>query len=332
MSKLLETVEAGWPSASWADVHVLVAVSGGADSMALLRVLLELKHRARGAGEVVALHVNHQIHAAADADAAWVCGQLQALGVKHQVCRVDAPQEAAARGDGMEAAARGLRYAALQRAAEELGARFVATAHTADDQVETVLHRIIRGTGVEGVAGIPRRRPLGPTTALVRPFLGASRRDVVDYLAELGQPYCEDPTNRDPSYMRNRIRRELLPHLRSEYNPRVDEAILRLARQAEELLAVLQREVAELAAETVRVSPDEIVLDAARLRGTPEPLVREVLRSAWRSAGWPEQQMSDAGWRRLSDLLRGGPTRGHLPGSVDAEVTREAMRLSRPGT
>jgi tRNA(Ile)-lysidine synthase len=329
MANLLETVESAWPPELWCDVHVVVAASGGPDSMALLRAILEIKRREGGRGTVGALHVHHGLHWAADDDEAWLARQMAELGVPLTVHRVDTREAASRQGDGLEAAARTLRYAALQTTAEHLGARYVATGHTADDQVETVLHRILRGTGIEGLAGIPRQRPLGNATTLVRPLLDVTRKDVLEYLAAIGQPFRQDPTNDDAAFTRNRIRRELLPLLRNQYNQGADEAILRLARQAQELYFVLQQRVAIVLNRSFDISGRQILVNAASLRGEPEPLVREAFRSAWRIAGWPEQEMDDASWRRLTNLLNGDSTRVNLPGLVEAVVSRDAIRLFR---
>lgn len=318
MAHLVERVEQAWRPELWREVHVLVAVSGGADSMALLRALCDIKRRSGGAGEVLAAHVHHGIHAAADADARWVADEMRDLHVRSTVRRVDVQGESAEQGDGLESAARSLRYAQLRAVAEAWGARFVATAHTADDQVETILHRILRGTGVRGLAGIPQKRRLGPTAVLIRPLLDVTRQEVLEYLSEIGQAYREDPTNRDVSFTRNRVRRELLPLLREAYNPRVDHALLRLGRQADELQEAVDAVVARLASDVASVSPEKIVVDVARLKHQPEPLVREVLRAAWRRAGWPEQQMSDPAWRRLAGAaLAGRADRFTLPGDID---------------
>jgi hypothetical protein len=120
--------------------------------------------------------------------------------------------------------------------------------------------------------------------------------------------------------------------LRREFNPRTDDAILRLARQAEELTGLMRLQVAALLEEAVDVSAARVVIYAARLRREPEPLVREVLRGAWREAGWPEQPMSDAAWRKLSQLLHEESTRTDLPGGIEVEVSRGTVRLSRPRT
>ena len=172
-----------WPPADWADVTVLVAVSGGGDSVALLRAMAAL--RAAGEGRIAVAHLNHQLRSGSDEDERFVVELSHRLGVPCEVERIAVARLAAASGDGVEAAARKARYRFLEQAASRLGARFVATAHTADDQAETILHRIVRGTGVRGLAGMARVRRLGHAT-LIRPLLGVRGNELRAYLDALG--------------------------------------------------------------------------------------------------------------------------------------------------
>ena len=144
------------------------------------------------------------------------------LSVTCEVGRVAVDRLAAESGDGIEAAARTARYHFLEQTAGRLGARFVATAHTADDQAETILHRIIRGTGIRGLSGMARARPLGHAT-LIRPLLGVRRAELQTYLDALGQPYRHDQSNADLRFTRNRIRHQTMPQLREQYNAGVAE-------------------------------------------------------------------------------------------------------------
>ena len=166
---------AAWPPSDWADVTVLVAVSGGGDSVALLRAMTALE--TGGQGRICVAHLNHQLRPDADEDERFVVELSRRLGVACEVERVAVDRLAAQAGDGLEAAARSARYRFLEQAAGRLGARFVATAHTADDQAETILHRIVRGTGVRGLAGMARVRPLGHAT-LIRPLAGRPPRGI----------------------------------------------------------------------------------------------------------------------------------------------------------
>ena len=131
--------------------------------------------------------------------------------------------------------ARRLRYDWLTRVAGEAGAGWVATGHTANDQAETVLHRLLRGAGLRGLRGIAARRPLAAGVGLVRPLLDATRDEVMAYLEAIGQAYRQDSSNLDPALTRNRIRHQLLPRLAAEYNPQIVAVLGRLAGQAEEV-------------------------------------------------------------------------------------------------
>src|SRR5262249_34799970 len=153
--------------------------------------------------------------------------------------RLDIAQRAADAGANRESHARQERYAWLSGMAAILGLPCVATGHTADDQAETMLHRLLRGTGIQGLRGIAARRPLIAGVELIRPLLTVRRADVLAFLAELGQPFREDSSNCDVDLTRNRIRHELLPLLARDYNPGVVDVLARLAGQAEEVHEVL---------------------------------------------------------------------------------------------
>jgi len=202
--------------------RVLVAVSGGPDSMALLAVLWELAPRLGLTLEVAS--VDHGLRPEATAERALVVERAQTLELPCHVLRVDV---AAGKGrGGLQEAARRARHAALEACAEERGCRAIALGHQADDQTETVLFRIVRGTGLRGLAGIPYRRG-----KIVRPLLDVPRAQIVEYLDRRSLAFAQDPSNLDPRFARARIRHVLLPALRRE-NPRVDEALRRLAVEA----------------------------------------------------------------------------------------------------
>jgi tRNA(Ile)-lysidine synthase len=215
--------------------------------------------------------------------------------------------------------------------AERLGARYVAVAHTADDQVETVLHRIVRGTGLAGLAGMPFARPLSPSVALVRPLLLARRRDVLQYLSEIGQDFREDASNEDWRFTRNRLRHGLLPLLRRQYNPDVDAALLRLAAQAGEAQKLLAEQAALLADRFVVVEAGrDVRIDCSQLADKPRLILREVCKAAWARAGWPQQDADFDLWQQLAELVMhpesGAPTL-NLPGNIRAARQGEEIVL-----
>jgi tRNA(Ile)-lysidine synthase len=322
MAELPAQLAAAWPPSQWRDVHVLAAVSGGADSMALLRALAEVKAASGGAGRLLAGHVNHGLRGVqADDDEAWLRDEAKRLGVPLEVRRYDTAGLAAQQGDGIEAAARSARYQLLTEMAESAGARFVALAHTRDDQAETVLFRLLRGTGLSGLAGMPFTRPLSLAASLVRPLLACRRADVLAYLQGIDQPYCTDATNAELGFARNRIRHELLPYLREHFSSEVVDALGRtaeIASQSQEIIDSLARPLLEMC----RCSgpPDAAVaLLAGPLAAQPPLMVCEVLRSAWRQAGLGEQAMTRREWMQLARLVQPSDAAAlNLPGGMHA--------------
>jgi tRNA(Ile)-lysidine synthase len=324
---------ASWPPEAWRDVTVLLAVSGGGDSVALLRAMVVL--RRVGEGRLVAGHLNHHLRGdASDADEAFVAELCSNLGVPCEIGHVSGVRLAEST-DGLESAARAARYAFLEQVAARLGARYVVTAHTADDQAETILHRIVRGTGIAGLAGMARVRRLGPAT-LIRPLLGTRRRELLDYLADLGQPYRADASNADARFTRNRLRHELLPDLAARFNPGVVEALLRLGVLAGEAQALVSRLVDDLAAQCVDEQPSGgVLIRAEPLAGQPRYLLRELLIAVWQRRGWPRQAMGYVQWDLLADMLsprrdESFPARQVVRGGVTAEITGQGLRLEPP--
>ena len=318
-----------WPPSDWADVTVLVAVSGGGDSVALLRAMTALGMG--GQRRICVAHLNHQLRPDSDEDQRFVVELCRRLGVTCEVERVAVDRLAAQSGDGVEAAARSARYQFLEQTAGRLGARFVATAHTADDQAETILHRIIRGTGLRGLAGMARVRPLGHA-ALIRPLLGFRRAELRAYLDALGQPYRHDQSNADRRFTRNRIRHELLPRLCGQFNPGAVAALLRLGTLAGEAQSVVDGLVDGWFDRYVTTEgPSTVRIELAVLMHEPRYLVRELLMAVWRRQGWPMQSMGWQKWDELSELARSAPppTRRVFPGGVTGEVGEGIMQLRR---
>ena len=205
--------------------RVVVAVSGGPDSMALLHVLWELRERLGLTLEVAA--VDHGLRAGARRELALVRERAAALGLPFSEVEVDvAAERRARRGASVQDAARDARLRALAALARSHGANRVALGHQADDQAETILYRIVRGTGVAGLAGIPYCRDV-----FIRPLLDVTRPRILRYLRARSIPFVEDPSNADPRFARARIRHDILPALAGE-NPRVAEALWSLAASA----------------------------------------------------------------------------------------------------
>jgi tRNA(Ile)-lysidine synthase len=329
---LLETVRRCLLPLEGAARGLVVAVSGGPDSVALLRLLIA----AREPGwPLVLAHLNHQLRGPeSDADEAFVADLHAGLttagvpGLTLRCHRLDVAAAARAAGENLEAAARQLRYRWLAEVARGEGMRWVATGHTADDQAETVLHRLLRGTGLQGLRGISPQRPLEAGVGVVRPLLQARRADLLDCLARLGQPYRQDSSNASPEFLRNRIRLELLPHLEEHYNPQVAAVLARLAAQVDEVYRLEEEAARALLYDAERPRAGAIVvLDQGRLAAAPRQQVREVFRLVWAREGWPLDPMTFAAWERLADLVFGGATAVDLPGRIHARRKERVVQL-----
>jgi tRNA(Ile)-lysidine synthase len=221
---------------------ILVAVSGGLDSMALLELLHRLAPAHRW--QLTVAHFNHQLRGpASQADEKRVRRQARALGWPVVVGRAAVKTMARRRGWSVEMAARHLRHAFLARAARQRGIAAVATAHHADDQVELFFLRVLRGAGSAGLAGMKWiSSPLDPGIALVRPLLGLSKSDLAQFARAQGVPFSEDASNASLDILRNRVRHELLPLLRARYQPALARCVLRamaLARAEADLVSDL---------------------------------------------------------------------------------------------
>ncbi|MFQ5511575.1 MAG: tRNA lysidine(34) synthetase TilS [Candidatus Krumholzibacteriia bacterium] len=238
---------------------VLVAVSGGADSMTLLSVLhglgKELGFR------VAVAHLDHQIRPESDDDRALVERYVGRIGVPFYKGKEDVPALAAANGESLEEAARKARYRFLFEVAERISADRIATGHTRDDQAETVIMRFLHGTGIRGLTGIPVQRG-----KIVRPLLRVGRADTSAYCRALDLPCAADPSNEDTRFLRNRIRHELLPLLRESYHPGVEENLRRLAHNAQEVVGHVRLRTRPLVEQNLRQSADgEWVLNVSKI-------------------------------------------------------------------
>ena len=228
---------AGFPLAK--GVRVLCAVSGGLDSMVLLHLLWTQSQNGRFSVSVATF--DHRLRPESGADTAFVSSWCSAREIPCCVGAGDVAAFSRARGQTVEEAARNLRYEFLERAAEEAGADYIATAHTADDNAETVLLHLLRGSGLNGLGGIPPRRG-----RIIRPLLEITRCEIETYAVQHDIPHREDESNRDTAYTRNYLRHEILPLLR-EKNPSLARTLGRTAeslRRDEECLTQLTEETA----------------------------------------------------------------------------------------
>lgn len=334
--------------------RLVAAVSGGCDSIALLHLLVACGRRP------TVVHVRHGLRSDADdaGDASFVEQVAASLGLPCRVVAVAVDRDQAS----LEDAARQARYAALAREAARDGSledkpasdgAAVVTGHTRDDQVETVLFRIARGCGLDGLAGMANDVTLrfgdAPPCRVCRPLLAVSRAKLQQWAEAAGLTWRNDPTNASVRFARNRIRREVLPAMRA-INPQADAALARLAETAASTAGFVRR-VAESRLDDwlaeADVSGDPLHGQAAIalprrfawLDAAPTEERIAVLRAVWRRLGWPERAMTAAHWRRLAESTQpasderdanGGvrPRQFDLPG-VRVRITGGAVSLTR---
>ncbi len=290
---------------------VLVAVSGGADSILLLHALTRLGRS--HAWQVSVAHLNHGLRdAQSSQDAAFVRAQAETLHIDCILESVDVRSLARRNRQSIEMAGRQARRDFFLRTARRLNIRRVATGHTADDRIETLLLNLARGTGIDALASIPYRTILPHGVTLVRPLLDIGRAAVEQWLQAQGHAWRDDPSNRDPAYRRNRVRHELLPWMESRLNPRVRQALQRLIQQA-----ARDREWMEtIAADTARkcmVHPifeahnddqdPRPALDRRRLASQPAALRQRVLTIWLHRLRIPPARIRHADIERLDHML-----------------------------
>jgi len=325
---LLSAVAGGPPGPDGqAGPAVLVAVSGGPDSVALAAVLRRI-----GEWPLVLGHVHHGLRADADADADFVAEMARKWGLPFQLARIDTPALAEDWRVGVEEAARRGRYDALAAMAERVDAAVVAVGHHADDQVETILHRIVRGTHLRGLAGMPPQRRLTGSVSLIRPLLWARRERIERFCGAQGLPWRTDETNASTDLTRNFLRHELLPLLRRRLNVRADQALLRLAESAAEAESALEKLAGRLFERACRKRSGEVVvLRAAPLKKAPGLLASLAFRRALTELSAPEGELTQRRFKDLLGLLEGPTAAIDLPGGLRAEAVGRDVRIRRRG-
>ncbi|RXH55358.1 tRNA lysidine(34) synthetase TilS [Granulicella sibirica] len=314
--------------------RVCVAISGGADSVALLTALHTantLPRESLGVG-LSAVHVHHGLRAEeADADAAFVQDLCTRLNIPLQTHHTSVPAHVEQTGETIEEAARTLRYEIFHKLLAEGHADVLLTAHTLDDQAETVLMKLLRGAWTEGLSAIHPVLTL-PKGKILRPLLDTSRAQIVALLTETAQPWREDSSNASPAHTRNRLRHDILPILRAE-NPSLDRTLANLAELAREEETRWQTELSRLLPQillpgkpvrgggrSVGTAPGSaaVAIELDRLRALDAPTRRRVLRAAARSLGPNGPRLSFDETARLLSLcgFRHDPTVAARPGTI----------------
>jgi tRNA(Ile)-lysidine synthase len=288
--------------------RVLVGVSGGSDSVALLRALLELSRTSDFSVAGVG-HFNHRLRDTAVRDEAFCRDLAGTLDVPFVAGAGDVAARADAEKLSIEDAARRLRYDFLERTGREVGATRVAVGHTLDDQAETVLLKLMRGAGATGLGGVYPKRDI-----VIRPLIEASRDELRAWLASLGQPWMEDETNADLSNPRNRVRHRVLPEIDAAYGGSTRSALARSAELAREDGQFLDQLAAGRYRDVVTVGQDCLQVDAVALAAEPPALQRRVLLYAMRARAGGREIGLDHVELALA-VLRGHARAADVPGS-----------------
>ena len=318
--------------------HVVLGLSGGPDSMCLLNILLELS-KEKGFG-ITPVHINHLIRPGACHEDQRFCEEYAAA--KGLTCKsfvFDCEALAKEQGITTEEAGRHFRYDSFGSVVDEIrkenrpGDVVVAVAQNADDQVETVLMRIMRGTGIDGLRGIPYVREDARGFRVIRPLLDVSKADILDYLKENNIDYCIDKTNNEDIYQRNKIRLNLIPYLEESFNPKAKDAIRRLARSASEDVVYLEKTALEALGELLNQSASSkgrIVLKNEGLKKLNPAIARRVLSISFKQAGLLEDVGSDH-YKNAMALIRSESPSGetHLPRNFIIRRQYEDLYIER---
>lgn len=330
--QMRETLPAdAWPQ----NGHTLViGVSGGSDSVALAH-LLDRLNTAECCGWT--LHVGHLDHGLRGAesvdDARFVADLAERRGWPCTIEHCDVRQRSTQDGRSVEDAARQARYTFFEQLLEDTGAHVVATAHTADDNAETILHRLLRGTGLRGLAGIPAMRPIGHGTLrrIIRPLLRASKAELVAALKAADLSYREDTSNALLEPTRNRIRRQLLPQLEADYNPQLKAALLRVGLQCrwwnEYLDGVLEKLFGDVALEVGR---GHVVISAKALCKLPDIMRTEVIRRAVKVIGAHERRLTFQHYLTIAEFATRDVSgkQLELPDGLRVHRKRDQLRIA----
>ena len=319
--------------------HTLVAaVSGGPDSVALLRSL----HRLSDPFDLT-IHVAHLDHdfrgEEAVEDARFVAALAQELGLPCTVEKQDPEEYRVTRNiSSFEQLAREMRYSFLATTARDVAAPLVALGHTADDQAETVLLHVLRGSGLNGLRSMREVSPWPwprdvSDVSVFRPLLSVTKAETAAYCRELGQPYREDSGNLLPRFTRNRVRRELMPHLASEYNPRVRESLLRLSRAASLEIDFVESEVHRIWPTVAKEGQGQVSLGVAEFSALHPALRSAVLRRAYASIAGDTLRLRESHVQSMQSAVEGAVTGWsvHLPEGLIFRREYGSLVMAREG-
>ena len=303
---------------------VVMGVSGGPDSVCLLHVLHSLQDPLKA--KLYAVHINHMLRGSeADADEEYTAALCSRMGIPLAVVRKDIAAEAASAGLSLEEAGREVRYSEFRKHASAVGAAKIAVAHNRNDQAETVMMHIIRGTGTAGLSGMEYKRG-----NIIRPLLGVGRDEIDRYCLEAGLSPRTDSSNLEQDFTRNRVRLGLFPYINEKFGANIVDSLCRLSQNASIDERFLESCALEGYEKAVRDKKDHLVcLDIGQMRGL-DPAVRlRVLRIAIADASGSSKGVGSVHYKALLELIDKGTTGSatELPGGVRAVVSYDLLRI-----
>jgi tRNA(Ile)-lysidine synthase len=335
MPSLDASIRSLWPLDLWMHSTLVVGVSGGPDSVALLHALRDLVSTKTS---LVVAHIDHRLRGAdSDGDREFVQSLAHRWNLPCEVVRLADQTVTPPRPS--EERLRKARHRHLRAIAQSRGASWIVTGHHADDVVETLLHRLLRGSGPRGLASIAPIRAITPTLSLAHPLLSVNRAEILRYLASNGLEYRTDLSNDSDFYTRNRIRHQLLPFLREfAGSANLDQRLWSTANQIREAYELVETSARSWLA-SGNISDDRKTVEFASTAFFEVPwcVVREGLVQIWHACGWPLQEMTARHWDRLQRFLQANepsthPRRMQLPGSIDVTMRRARVRFTRNET
>jgi len=306
--------------------RVVVGVSGGPDSVALLHVLSELNIRL--CLKIGVAHLDHNLRSSSAKDMLFVKKQAEEMRLPFYAGRIDWKKEKAF--GSIEERLRNRRYDFFFKVCRKFKVKKIVLGHTRDDQAETVLMRILRGSGLYGLSAILPSRTIGPIE-VVRPLIEVTKKEVFGFLKENNVPYRLDETNSDERFMRNKIRHGLLPLLERDYNPNIKEVLSSLALLIGADYAYLRSQARDFLKKGVRYSKEACRVDLEALKKLDVSLQRFVLRSALESLQGDLHKLTFRHWQEMEDLIFSRPagSQVHLPGRMVILKTRNILLLKK---
>jgi tRNA(Ile)-lysidine synthase len=300
--------------------RVLVAVSGGPDSVGLLKAFLELRKNLRV--EVVVANLDHGIRGKESGrDSSFVKHLAKDLGLELVHKKISLKSKPRGK-KSLEEKAREERYAFLKKAAKKKACNVIATGHTLDDQAETVLMRIVTGTSAAGLTGIPPVRVDG-SLKIVRPFIRVPKEDILHYLKKADWKYVDDRTNKDTKFKRNKVRLEVLPFL-EKINPRVKRSLSNLADTLREDFLILKEKGEKASAQYVKKGKSSVRLEICDLMLQPRALRKAIFKESIRRAGGDVKKLTHRHWMDMDFFLRASKKGKSLDFPGDIRATKDA--------